>query len=269
MSVAHYENFPVASRLVPSRLRPAVVAIYQFARSADDIADEGDAAPETRLAQLDAYEANLERIERGEPPSDEPFAALAVTVQRHGLPVSAFRDLLSAFRQDVLKRRYETYSELLDYCTRSANPIGRLLLHLYGISGAEHYRCADAICTGLQLVNFWQDIALDWRKGRVYLPTEDLARFGVDAQQIATGRCDDRWARLLAFEVERARELLVSGRPLAAALSVRLALELKLVIAGGLRILQAIDAVKGDIFQRRPQLRALDWAAVAVTALRQ
>jgi len=269
VSVSHYENFPVASRLVPGALRPAVAAIYQFARSADDIADEGNASPSERLAALDAYEATLDRIERGEDPAGPPFAALAATVRRHGLPVAPLRALLSAFRQDVLKPRYATYSELLDYCSRSANPIGRLVLHLYGASGADNCRRSDAVCTGLQLANFWQDIAVDWGKGRIYLPAEDLARFEVDVAQIAAGICDDRWSRLLAFEVERARASLESGSSLAGALPLRLGLELKLVIAGGLRILRAIDSAKGDVFRHRPRLRTMDWAALALSAVRR
>jgi squalene synthase HpnC len=267
VSVAHYENFPVASRLVPHTLRPAIVAIYAFARGADDIADEGDDSPSTRLSRLDAYAAQLDRIDRGEVPREAPFAALAVVIGRHALPLGPFRDLLSAFRQDVFKARYETFTELADYCSRSANPIGRLLLLLYGLTGAESGRQADAICTGLQLANFWQDIALDWRKGRVYLPGEDMARFGVTEEQIAAGRCDEPWARLVAFEVERTRALLESGRPLARGLPLRLALELKLIIAGGLHILSAIDTARGDVFRHRPRLRGRDWLAMTAVAL--
>jgi squalene synthase HpnC len=267
VSVGHYENFPVASRLVPDALRPAVAAIYAFARSADDIADEGDAAPAVRLAQLAAFSAMLDRIERGDTPAEPPFRALAAAIRRHALPLSPFRDLLSAFRQDVLQGRYASFAEVLDYCARSANPIGRLLLHLYAVTGVENRRHADAICTGLQLANFWQDIAPDWRKGRVYLPGEDLERFDVAEEQIAAGRCDERWSRLLAFEVGRTRALLESGRPLARALPLRLRLELKLVVAGGLRVLRAIDAVGGDVFRHRPRLRAHDWIAIAPAAL--
>src|SRR5271167_1263863 len=164
VSVAHYENFPVASRLVPASLRAAVVAIYRFARAADDIADEGTDPPAARLSQLDAYASMLDRIERGEVPSAAPFAELAAAIERHALPLRPFHDLLSAFRQDVTKPRYATYDEVLDYCARSANPIGRLLLHLYHAHDAGNLRHADAICTGLQLANFWQDIAIDWRK---------------------------------------------------------------------------------------------------------
>jgi squalene synthase HpnC len=267
VSVAHYENFPVASRLVPASLRAAVVAIYRFARAADDIADEGTEPPAARLAQLDAYATMLDRIERGEVPAVEPFVELAAAIDRHALPLRPFHDLLSAFRQDVLKPRYASFDEVLDYCTRSANPIGRLLLHLYHIHDAEELRHADAICTGLQLTNFWQDIALDWRKGRVYLPGEDLDRFGVSEAQIAESRCDERWSQLLEFEVARARALLEAGRPLTRALPLRLGLELKFILAGGLRVLSAIDAVRGDIFRRRPQLRRRDWVAMSAAAL--
>jgi squalene synthase HpnC len=267
VSVAHYENFPVASRLVPASLRAAVVAIYRFARAADDIADEGTDPPAARLAQLDAYATMLDCIERGEAPAAEPFVELAAAIDRHALPLRPFHDLLSAFRQDVIKPRYASFDEVLDYCTRSANPIGRLLLHLYHIQDAENLRHADAICTGLQLTNFWQDIALDWRKGRVYLPGEDLDRFGVSEAQIAESRCDLRWSQLLEFEVARARALLEAGRPLTRALPLRLGLELKFILAGGLRILSAIDAVRGDIFRRRPQLRRRDWVAMSAAAL--
>jgi squalene synthase HpnC len=183
------------------------------------------------------------------------------------LPLAPFRDLLSAFRQDVMKVRYASFAELSDYCSRSANPIGRLLLHLYGVTGAENNRQSDAICTALQLANFWQDIAIDWRKGRVYIPAEDMARFGVRERHISAGRCDEPWVRLLAFEVERTRTLLESGRGLAQALPLRLALELKLVVAGGLRILRAIDAAHGDVFRHRPRLHGRDWVAMVWAAL--
>ena len=267
VSVAHYENFPVASRLVPASLRAAVVAIYRFARAADDIADEGTDPPAARLAQLDAYATMLDCIERGEVPTAEPFVELAAAIDRHALPLRPFHDLLSAFRQDVIKPRYASFDEVLDYCTRSANPIGRLLLHLYHAHDAGNLGPADAICTGLQLTNFWQDIALDWRKGRVYLPAEDLDRFGVSEAQIAESRCDERWSQLLELEVARARALLEAGRPLTRALPLRLGLELKFILAGGLRILSAIDAARGDIFRRRPQLRRRDWVAMSAAAL--
>ena len=267
MAVSHYENFPVASWLAPAPLRDAIVAIYAFARSADDLADEGDAPPATRLAQLDSYAARLDAIGRGETPAEPPFPALAAEIRAHALPLAPFRALLTAFRQDVLQNRYATFAELSDYCTRSANPIGRLMLLLLRVDCAENRVHSDAICTGLQLANFWQDIAIDWTKGRVYVPAEDLRRFGVSEQQIDRGQCDERWRSLLAFEVARARELLEAGRPLARALPLRAGLELRGVIAGGLRILRAIDAVGGDVFRRRPALSRRDWAAISVAAL--
>jgi squalene synthase HpnC len=265
--VEHYENFPVASKLVPARLRGAVVAIYRFARAADDIADEGDATPAERIAALDRYDAALAAIERGESPTPAPFPELAAAIRTHSLPVPPLHDLLSAFRQDVTTTRYATYADLADYCRRSANPVGRLLLALYHAETAGNLAASDAVCTGLQLTNFWQDVALDWAKGRVYLPQEDLARFGVTEADIAGGNVDPRWRELLAFQTARARALLVAGRPLTRALPLRLGLELAAVIAGGRRILDRIDAVGGDVFRRRPTLGALDWCRVGFRAL--
>jgi squalene synthase HpnC len=265
--VAHYENFPVASWLAPAALRPAIVAIYHFARAADDIADEGSAEATQRLAALDHYEAMLDRIARGDRPEEPPFASLTDAIRDHALPLAPFRDLLSAFRQDVVKTRYADFAELSAYCTRSANPIGRLLLHLYRIDDSARLRQADAICSGLQLANFWQDVAIDWNKGRVYLPKDDMIRFDVTEQQIAEGRCDERWRGLIAFEVERTRAMLESGRALAQALPLRPKLELKMVVAGGLRILRSIDAVDGDVFRHRPVLSRGDWAAMSAAAL--
>jgi squalene synthase HpnC len=268
VSVDHYENFPVASWLVPAHLRGAIVAIYAFARGADDIADEGSASPAARLAALDHYAAMLERIAAGERPAEAPFAALADAVREHALPFPQLYALLSAFRQDVVKKRYIDYAEVCDYCARSANPIGRLLLHLYAVADEVSLSRSDAICTGLQLANFWQDVAVDWTKDRVYLPADDMQRFGVSERDIADGRCDDAWQRLIAFEVDRTRTLLLTGRPLARVLPLRLKLELKLVVAGGLRILERIDAVRGDVFRHRPTLTSRDWSAMSLSALR-
>ena len=268
MPAGHYENFPVASLLLPRRLRPAVLAIYRFARGADDVADEGDASPSARLAGLAAYERALDAIAAGAPPEDPPFPELAAAIRRHALPMEPFRDLLSAFRQDVTTMRYPSYAAVLDYCARSANPIGRLLLSLHDAATPANLAHSDAICTALQLVNFWQDIAIDWRKGRVYQPREDLDRFGVAERQIADARCDERWRALIAFETARTRALLASGRPLVARLPWRFGLELSGVLAGGHRILDAIDAADGDVFRHRPRLGARDWLGVAAHALR-
>jgi len=264
MGVGHYENFPVASLLLPARLRPAVRAIYRFARTADDVADEGDALPEDRLRDLADFGNDLDRLDA--PATRWPD--LAAAVSEHGLPLPLLHDLLSAFAQDVTTRRYADYASLLDYCRRSANPIGRLLLSLYRRDEPGLLAMSDAICTGLQLTNFWQDVAIDWDKGRVYLPREDLARFGVDEAQIASRLVDDRWRALMAFEVARARALLKSGAPLAPALGGRIGLELRLVVQGGLRILERIDTAGGDVFRHRPALSARDWTMMGLRALR-
>ncbi|MBS0318924.1 MAG: squalene synthase HpnC [Proteobacteria bacterium] len=267
MAVGHYENFPVASRLVPARLRGAVVAIYRFARSADDLADEGDALPAARLAALAAYGQALDAIAAGETPSEAPFPALAAAIREHRLPLAPFHDLLSAFAQDVTTPRYADEDALLDYCRRSANPVGRLLLALYDAATPANLAAADAICTALQLTNFWQDVAIDWTKDRVYLPQDHLARFGLADADIAAGRADARWQALMAYETARTRERFAAGRPLTRALPWRLGLELAAVIAGGRRILTRIDAVHGDVFRHRPTLKLGDWARVGVAAL--
>jgi phytoene synthase len=267
VSVAHYENFPVASLLVPKALRPAISAIYQFARTADDMADEGDLLPEARLAGLLRYERALDAIAAGAPPAEPPFPQLAAAIACHALPLAPFRDLLSAFRQDVSTKRYATEESLLDYCRRSANPVGRLMLRLYGAESAANIVASDAICTALQLINFWQDIAADWNRGRVYLPGADLARFGVTEAHIANARCDDAWRALIAFECGRTRALLESGRALTHALPWRLRLEVSGMLAGGHRILDGIDAAGGDVFRRRPRLSGVDWAGVARDAV--
>ena len=202
MGVNHYENFPVASWLLPARLRAPVRAIYRFARTADDIADEGGDAPPLRLARLGELSAQLDAIEAGRA-GDWPD--LAEAVGRHALPIAPLRDLLSAFAQDVTVQRYADYCTLLDYCRRSANPIGRLLLHLYGRNEPALAAQSDAICTGLQLTNFWQDVALDYAKGRIYLPADELAKFGISERQIAEGRVDALWQQFMKGQIERAR----------------------------------------------------------------
>ncbi|QDD64987.1 squalene synthase HpnC [Herbaspirillum seropedicae] len=267
MAVDHYENFPVASLLLPARLRPAVAAIYAFARSADDIADEGDADPEERLAGLRAYEAQLDLIARQQPCIAPMFEQLRQTISQHALPLQPLRDLLSAFRQDVVTTRYARYADLLDYCRRSANPVGTLMLHLYGAASEENLRDSDAICSALQLINFWQDVAIDWQKARIYLPLEDLAHFGVTEEDIAAGRSDSRWQQLMQFEVARARTLMLAGAPLAKRLPGRIGWELRLVVQGGLRILARIERVQGDVFGHRPKLGKTDWLAVGWRAL--
>ncbi|NMG56304.1 squalene synthase HpnC [Aromatoleum aromaticum] len=272
MPIDHYENFPVASLLLPARLREPVEAIYAFARSADDIADEGDALPVARLARLNDYRLELDAIGRGAPPRDAGLAPmfnrLGRNIRTHALPLPLFRDLLDAFGQDVGKTRYADFAELADYCRRSANPVGRLLLHLYGAATPDNLRLSDRICTSLQLINFWQDVAVDRAKRRIYVPQDELARFGVGEADIDAGRCDERWRALMAFEVQRARAMMLEGAPLACRLPGRIGWELRLMVAGGLRILELIEAVGYDVFRRRPTLGRTDWPRLAWRALR-
>jgi squalene synthase HpnC len=269
MAVDHYENFPVASLLLPRRLRGAVADIYRFARSADDIADEGAMDDAWRLEQLAAYRAQLHGIATGgraDPAATPALAAifnpLAATIARHQLPITPFYDLLSAFEQDVSVKRYADMPALLDYCTRSANPVGRLMLHLYGAATPDNLRDADAICSGLQLVNFWQDVRVDWRKDRVYLPQDAMSRHGVTETDIAACRLTPQWAALMAELLDGTRALLHCGAPLARRLPGRIGLELRLVVQGGLRILERIEKARYDVFMNRPELGAKDWGVM-------
>ncbi|MGZ3159558.1 MAG: squalene synthase HpnC [Burkholderiaceae bacterium] len=268
MPVEHYENFPVASVLLPRRLRPAVEAIYGFARSADDLADEGDVTPEARLAALNAYEAELDKIHNQQPTDTKLFKTLAIVVRDYELPLQPFRDLLSAFKQDVVTKRYPTYETMLDYCSRSANPVGNLMLRLYGQADTQNLSDSNAICSALQIINFWQDIAVDWQKDRIYLPLEDLACFGVTEKHLIECTIDAPWRALMAFEIKRSRELMLAGAPLALRLRGRIGWELRLVIQGGLRILERIEGVDYDIFNRRPKLGKTDWLIMAWRALK-
>jgi squalene synthase HpnC len=268
MPVDHYENFPVASFLLPTRLRPAVEVIYAFARSADDLADEGNALAEERLEALEAYEKALDRIERGETANSPLFRSLTEVTREYRLPVQPFRDLLSAFKQDVLTTRYASFETLIDYCRRSANPVGTLMLYLYDAADADNLEDSDAICSALQLINFWQDVALDWEKQRIYIPQRDLERFGVTEEHLAQAKADDAWRKLMRHEVDRARSLMLAGAPLALRLPGRIGWELRLVIQGGLRILERIETVDYDIFRHRPTLRPADWLRMLWRATR-
>ena len=267
MPVEHYENFPVASILLPKRLVPAVEAIYAFARTADDIADEGDASPAERLASLAAYDAALASIGRGERQADALFDRLAATIVQYDLPLQPFHDLLSAFQQDVGTKEYADFPALLDYCRRSANPVGFLMLSLYGAATPANIVQSDAICSALQLINFLQDIAIDREKQRIYVPLDDMARFGVQAAQLDRAEVDPRFAALMLFEVDRARTLMLSGAPLALRLPGRIGWELRMVVQGGLRILERIERAGFDVFRQRPTLGKLDWLVIMWRAL--
>lgn len=262
MAVDHYENFPVASVLLPAHLRPAVNAIYRFARTADDIADEGDATDDTRLAALAGYDAELDRIADGQMPETELFRDLQVVITTHQLPITPFKDLISAFKQDIVTKRYARHADVLDYCSRSANPVGILMLHLYKAATPHNIADSDAICSALQLINFLQDVAIDWDKERIYLPQQTMQEFGINATHIARQSREPAWTQLMQYEVNRCRHLMLSGAPLAGRLKGRIGWELRLVVQGGLRILERIEQVNGDVFRQRPTLGPIDWVVI-------
>lgn len=267
MGINHYENFPVASLLLPARFRHPVALIYRFAREADDFADEGDAPEAARLAQLERFREQLRKIESGLPLDIPWFTALAAAIREFGLPIGAFADLLSAFTQDVTKKRYADFSEVLDYSRRSANPIGRLLLHLFGRATPQNLAQSDAICSALQLVNFWQDVAIDYAKNRIYLPEDEMKRYGVTERHIAGGRCDGNWVALISFQIERARAMLRTGAPLGHSLPGRIGLEIRATVQGGLRILEKLERARCDMFRNRPTLKWHDWPVIMARAL--
>lgn len=281
MGVDHYENFPVASVLCPPALRPPIRALYAFARTADDLADEGDAPPGERLQTLAAFREDLERLVHGEPPSDRwgrVFADLAVAQQAWQLPWGPLRALLSAFEQDVVRDRYPNRAEVLDYCQRSANPVGRLLLHLYGIDSPAALAWSDDICTGLQLANFWQDLGVDASRGRVYLPATDCARHGfspddlVNALAPAGARPPERLLQASAAAMldacDWAAGLLHRGAPLVHVVPGRAGWELRGVVQGGLRIVHKVRALGGRTLATRPTVGAADLLPIAWRMLR-
>lgn len=261
MSVDHYENFPVASWLCPPRLRPPITAIYHFARTADDLADEGQAAPAQRLADLSQYRQDLQAVlasRRPGPRWPRVFDGLAQQLRAFALPPHLLHDLLNAFEQDVHNPRYADRASLLGYCRLSANPIGRLLLHLYGIDDEASLRQSDAICSALQLINFWQDLGIDTARGRLYVPLSDAAAHGVPVPALLDRR-DSAAARGLIAEVAAwARALMLEGAPLVHAVPGRAGWELRLVVQGGLRILDKIEAVDHATLLRRPRIGKAD-----------
>ncbi len=266
LAKTHYENFPVA-RLIPARLRPHVSAIYSFARTADDIADEGYGLPDAqdipaRLAALRQMDEQCLAAYAGKPLAGETenvFLALGDTLRRFEIPPQLCLDLTSAFAQDVTKRRYANFDEVLDYCRRSANPVGRLVLLLHGYNDAERFERSDAICTALQLANFWQDVAVDWKKDkRVYLPEEDLEKFGVPVESIGAGEASPALRECIKFNVERAQSIFDAGKKLPATLSFPLSQEIRVTWLGGTAILQKIREQNYDTVKARPKIKKFD-----------
>jgi squalene synthase HpnC len=268
----HYENFPVASHLIPPRMRPHIAAIYAFARTADDIADEPGMPDAERLRRLEEWGARLDQAVTGATSSsDEPaasiFAAVSNTIRVCHLPPSLFHDLLSAFRQDVVRKRYGTWEEVLDYCRRSANPVGRLVLGVAGRLTPALGARSDDVCTALQLTNFWQDIGRDWQNGRLYVPESARAQAGAREEDLDAPRLNAAWKRAMADMVQRTRALFEAGRPVCDGVDGRLRWELRLTWLGGSRILDRIEAADFEVVHNRPKLGAADvpallWQAV-------
>ncbi len=263
----HYENFPVASILLPARLRRPVAVIYAFARTADDIADEGEAGTSERLAELNRYKEQLAQLEAGTPPDDPVFIALADVITTHQLPLSLFHDLLSAFCQDVTTKRYADFAMVLDYCRRSANPVGRLLLHLNGDATEENLHASDKICSALQLINFLQDLTQDYHENaRIYLPQDEMERFGIDESWLAQARNDAAMHELIAFQLHRIRAMMNDGAALGANLRGRFGFEIRLIIAAGVKVLDKLSQHGGDVFAR-PRLSNGDYLNIVRQAL--
>ncbi len=262
----HYENFPVASFFLPKSIRPAVAAIYAFVRVADDLADEGTLSPTERLDALEDWQRKLERCSEGE--TDHPiFIALADVLAKHTIPRQLLADVLTAFRMDVTTQRYASFSDLLHYCRHSANPIGRMVLHLFGERSDRAMELSDNICTALQLTNFWQDVRLDAGKGRIYVPLEDMSRFGYTERELFAGVMNERFRELLRFEVSRTRELFTAGEALLSTTVPQLRFELRLTWQGGMRILEKIERAGFDVFERRPVLRASEKTFMLLKAM--
>jgi squalene synthase HpnC len=271
MPVDHYENFPVASVLLPAAVRRDVVHLYRFARAADDIADEGAATPAERLQSLSQFRQAIHAIGENSALDNsalEPiFVPLASTIRKHQLPLTPFIDLLSAFEQDVTVKQYQTEQSLNDYCRRSANPVGRLMLALFKQTDSQSLLQSDAICSALQRINFLQDVAIDWAKQRVYLPKEAMLSAKVSIEHLEQGRCDSAWQILMGSQVQICRDLMQQGAPLGRRLPGRFGLEVRLIMMGGLRILEKIKAVDYDVFHRRPTLTRSDWPRLIWRAL--
>ena len=262
----HYENFPVASWLLPPERRPYIAALYAFARAADDMADEGTLADDERLRRLDAWETKLEEAYAGRA-SHPVFIALAATADRFAIPRQLFVDLLTAFRTDVEQPRYRSFEDLLGYCRNSANPVGRLVLMVFEDASDRTVELSDNICTALQLANFWQDLSIDLPRGRSYLPLDDFGQFGYTESDLNERRGDERFARLLQLQVDRARALFNSGKPLIAEVTRALRMEVVLTWRGGVAILDNVEREGAGVLRRRPVLSTARKVSILISAL--
>lgn len=264
---SHYENFPVASWLLPAGIRSAVATIYTFARQADDYADEGELEASERLQLFDAFRNKLDLSRSGDPVNDPLFESIREIVHQHNLPWHAFYDLLSAFAQDVSVTRYNTYADLLDYCSRSANPVGLLLLHLVNRAQPELVEKSNAVCSALQIINFLQDIAVDFEKGRIYLPQEDMNKFGVSERHIENMTFDPAWQQLIDFQIDRVEKLMLSGADLPQYLAGRMKYEIRATVTSGLHVIKLLRSRNREGFSNQPRLGAGDWVMIGLKTL--
>lgn len=279
LGVDHYENFPVASFLCPAHLRPAVQALYWFARIGDDIADEGECSFEQRLQQLDAYKADLTAIVQGLPPSPtwgSIFPRLAIVLKAYPIEANYLFDLLAAFEQDIVYTEkthlYSSRQDLLQYCQLSANPVGRLMLQMNHVQNPKAFLKSDEVCSGLQLINFWQDVSKDLARKRNYLPQNELQKFQLEGSMPDKDQLNDtdyhaRWASVIESEVNYAVQLLQSGRSVVNYLPLRMAWELRIVIAGALHVAQQIKGMQYQTFLKRPHLKKYDYFAIVIKAI--
>ncbi|MCK4952073.1 MAG: squalene synthase HpnC [Gammaproteobacteria bacterium] len=259
MTKTHYENFPVASRLLPGHIRKPVSVIYAYARTADDYADEGDMNDGDRINLLDQMGDNIHSIYSGEAPKETLYIAIADVIKNHKLPREPFLDLLTAFKMDITIKRYKNFSEIKNYCRYSANPVGRLLLHLYQQATIENLAYSDAVCSALQLINFLQDIMQDYHENnRIYLPLDEMEQYGITEEDIKNSRNSHEMRNLIDSQIHRAETMLRSGMPLGKILKGRIGLELRTITLGGLRILQKLEKNREDVYTR-PRLNKLDW----------
>ena len=262
----HYENFPVASFLVPKEKRPHVYAIYSFARIADDYADEPGLTTAERVDSIAEWEEQLLNAYRGH--AHHPvFVALRETVDHFDIPIELFQRLLKAFRSDVTTHRYESFEDVLEYCGNSANPIGRLMLLLFNYRSETRMELSDSICTALQLTNFWQDVAVDLKKDRVYIPLEDIREFGYSEEELLARHCSQAFKDLMCYQVERTEQMFQEGTPLLSDVGSDLRMELKLTWNGGKRILKKIEQQDFDVLARRPSLSRLDKTSILFSSL--
>ncbi len=266
ITISHYENFPVASLFLPQEKRPYIQAIYAFARTADDFSDEGKFSIDERLQKLEDWNSQLELCFQRQ--SQHPiFIALEETVHKLNLPKELFSDLLTAFKMDLTKNRFENFDELLFYCKHSANPIGRLVLLVFGYRDEQLFEYSDNVCTALQLANFWQDVSVDKKKNRLYVPREEMKRFSYSEEKWSKGFVGENFSQLMKFQVERTKQLFYEGTELLEQVDKDLRLELRLVWFGGMRILRKIEKQNYDVFKQRPKLNANDKFVIFLKSL--